>query len=125
MREEAGKGLPPRIQYYNRLKGEPKLVSFFPSLDEPESLNVRLVGKWGRGPAATVTGRDSLVYLGLGSEVAIFNVNTPHNPRIVNEVQCRYVVDRVVLKDTLLYAVLQGGIEVFNVANPQSVTRIK
>jgi hypothetical protein len=54
MREEAGKGLPPRIQYYNRLKGEPKLVSLFPSLDEPESLNVRLVGKWGRGPAATV-----------------------------------------------------------------------
>jgi hypothetical protein len=125
MREEAGKGLPPRIQYYNRLKGEPKLVSFFPSLDEPESLNVRLVGKWGRGPAATVTGRDSLVYLGLGSEVAIFNVNTPHNPRIVNEVQCRYVVDRVILKDSLLYAVLQGGIEVFNIANPQSVTRIK
>jgi hypothetical protein len=125
MREEAGKGLPPRIQYYNRLKGEPKLVSFFPSLDEPESLNVRLVGKWGRGPAATITGRDSLVYLGLGSEVAIFNVNTPHNPRIVNEVQCRYVVDRVILKDTLLYCVLQGGVEVFNIANPQSVNRIK
>ena len=125
MREEAGKGLPPRIQYYNRLKGEPKLVSFFPTLDEPESLNVRLVGKWGRGPAASVTGRDSLVYLGLGSEVAIFNVNNAHNPRILNEVQCRYVVDRVILKDTLLYCVLQGGIEVFNIANPLSVNRIK
>jgi len=125
MREEADRGLPPWIQYYNRLKGEPKLGPFYQSLSEPESLNVRLVGKWGRGPAARVTGRDSLVYLALGSEVAIFNCVNAHNPRIVNEIQCRYVVDRVILEDSLLYAVLQGGVEVFNIANPASVTRIK
>ena len=125
MREEADRGLPPRIQYYNRLKGEPRLGPFDQHLSEPESLNVRLVGKWGRGPAASVTGRDTLVYLALGSEVAVFNCVNAHNPRIVNEIQCRYVVDRVILKDSLLYAVLQGGVEVFNVANPASVTRIK
>ena len=125
MRDEADKGLPPWIQYYNRLKGEPKLGPFDQHLSEPESLNVRLVGKWGRGPAARVTGRDTLVYLALGSEVAIFNCVNAHNPIIVNEIQCRYVVDRVILKDSLLYAVLQGGVEVFNVANPASVTRIK
>jgi hypothetical protein len=125
MREEADKGLPPWIQYYNWLKGEPKLGPFCQHLSEPESLNVRLVGKWGRGPAARVTGRDTLVYLALGSEVAVFNCVNAHNPRIVNEIQCRYVVDRPILKDSILYCVLQGGVEVFNVANPASVTRIK
>jgi hypothetical protein len=132
MREEADRGLPPRMQYYNRLKGEPMpgpfgqhAQPFRQNLSEPESLNVRLVGKWGRGPAASVTGRDTLVYLGLGSEVAVFNCINAHNPIIVTEIQCRYVVDRVILRDSLLYAVLQGGVEVFNVANPASVTRIK
>jgi hypothetical protein len=125
MRDEADKGLPPWIQYYNRLKGEPKLGPFDQHLSEPESLNVRLVGKWGRGPAARVTGRDTLVYLALGSEVAVFNCVNAHNPVIVNEIQCRYVVDRPILEDSILYCVLQGGVEVFNVANPASVTRIK
>jgi hypothetical protein len=125
MRDEADKGLPPWIQYYNRLKGEPKLGPFDQHLSEPESLNVRLVGKWGRGPAARVTGRDTLVYLALGSEVAIFNCVNAHNPTIVNEIQCRYVVDRPILEDSILYCVLQGGVEVFNIANPASVTRIK
>ena len=67
MRDEADKGLPPWIQYYDRLKGEPKLGPLDQHLSEPESLNVRLVGKWGRGPAARVTGRDTLVFLALGS----------------------------------------------------------
>jgi hypothetical protein len=125
MREEADKGLPPWIQYYNRLKGEPKLGPFDQHLSEPESLNVRLVGKWGRGPAARVTGRDTLVFLALGSEVAVFNCVNAHNPTIVNEIQCRYVVDRPILKDSILYCVLQGGVEVFDVANPASPTRIK
>ncbi len=125
MRDEADKGLPPWIQYYDRLKGEPKLGPFDQHLSEPESLNVRLVGKWGRGPAARVTGRDTLVYLALGSEVAVFNCVNAHNPTIVNEIQCRYVVDRPILEDSILYCVLQGGVEVFNIANPASVTRIK
>jgi hypothetical protein len=42
MRDEADKGLPPWIQYYNRLKGEPRLGPFDQHLDEPESLNVQL-----------------------------------------------------------------------------------
>jgi hypothetical protein len=121
--DEADRNLPPWIQYYNRLKGQPRLSPW--QQDEPESLNVRMVGKWGRGPAARVTGKDSLVYLALGSEVAIFNAVDGHNPRIINEVQCRFVVDNVILRDTVLYAVLQGGVEVFNVANPRSVTRIR
>jgi hypothetical protein len=125
MRDEADKGLPPWIQYYNRLKGEPKLGPFDQHLSEPESLNVKMIGKWGRGPAARVTGRDTLVYLALGSEVAVFNCVNARTPVIVNEIQCRYVVDRPILEDSILYCVLQGGIEVFNIANPASPTRIK
>jgi hypothetical protein len=125
MRDEADKGLPPWIQYYDRLKGEPKLGPLCQHLSEPESLNVKLVGKCGRGPAARVTGRDSLVYLALGSEVAVFDCVNAHTPVIVNEIQCRYVVDRPILEDSILYCVLQGGVEVFNVAGPASPTRIK
>jgi hypothetical protein len=36
-----------------------------------------LVGKWGRGPAAEVTGKDTLVVLTLGSEVALLNFARP------------------------------------------------
>jgi len=121
--DEADKSLPPWVQYYNKLKGRFKFPFEMP--DDPESLNVRCVGRWGRGPAARVTGRDSLTFVAMGSEVAVFNCVDAGNPRVINEIQCRYVVDRAILRDTLLYAVLQGGVEVFNVANPASVTRIK
>jgi hypothetical protein len=57
--------------------------------------------------------------------VAVFNCANASNPRIINEIQCRYVVDRPILVDTILYAVLQGGVEVFNVANPARVSRIR
>ena len=53
VRDEADKGLPPWIQYSNRLKGEPRLGQFCQqpgpfrqNLSVPESLNVKLVGKW-------------------------------------------------------------------------------
>jgi hypothetical protein len=115
--------LPPNVQYYNKLKGEPKFR--FEKPDGPDSQGVRLVGKFGRGPAAKVTGRDSLVFVAMGSEVAIFNVQDGSNPRVINEIQCRYVVDRAILVDSILYAVLQGGVEVFNVADPARVTKIR
>ena len=43
-----------------------------------------LVGKWGRGPAAEVTGKDTLVVLTLGSEVALLNFAQPDSPRVLS-----------------------------------------
>jgi hypothetical protein len=115
--------LPPRIQYYYKVKGEYKLPFEKPA--DPESLNIHMVGKWGRGPAACVTGRDSLVFVAMGSEVAVFNCVNAGNPRVISEIQCRFIVHRVILRDTLLYAVLQSGVEVFSIANPANVTKLK
>jgi len=84
----------------------------------PDSQNVRLVGKWGRGPANKVTGRESLAFMSLGSEVAVFSAPDGHHVRILSEIQCRNMAGRVVLKDSLLFVGSQGPVEVYNVANP-------
>ncbi|MFO7637789.1 MAG: hypothetical protein R6X14_00570, partial [bacterium] len=86
--------------------------------DEPESLNVRMVGKWGGGPSWGVTGRDSLVYLSRGSEVVVVNFADPAGPAILNHIQARRLAGRPVLQDSLLYLATSGYIEVFNVKDP-------
>jgi hypothetical protein len=86
-----------------------------------ESTGLRLVGKYGRGPSVEVTGRDSLVYLSLGSEVAIINFADTANPRVLSEVQAMGLVAQVALRDSFLYIGCntgQAGVEVWNVSNP-------
>jgi hypothetical protein len=84
----------------------------------PDSQNVRLVGKWGRGPSFEVTGKDSLVYVSLGSEVAVVKVSNTGVPQILNEIQARSFVYNSILKDSLLFIGAQGEVEIWNVANP-------
>ncbi|OYD16606.1 hypothetical protein CH330_02365, partial [candidate division WOR-3 bacterium JGI_Cruoil_03_51_56] len=69
--------------------------------DEPESLNVRMVGKWGGGPSWGVTGRDTLVYLSRGSEVVVINFADTADPVVLNHIQARRLAGRPVLADTL------------------------
>jgi hypothetical protein len=52
-----------------------------------ESGGLRMVGKWGRGPASGVTGRDTLVALVLGSEVALLSFAEPDSLRVLSEIQ--------------------------------------
>ena len=86
----------------------------------PESGGLRMVGKWGRGPAVEVTGRDSLLFLSLGSEVAIINIANPDSPRVVSEVQAQGLVVNAAVKDSFLYIGCRlgtVGIEVWNISN--------
>jgi hypothetical protein len=86
-----------------------------------ESTGLRLVGKYGRGPSVEVTGRDSLVFLSLGSEVAIINFADTANPRVLSEVQAMGLVAQAALRDSFLYIGCnsgQAGIEVWNVQDP-------
>jgi hypothetical protein len=107
--------LPPNLRYYyqqkNRLDKELNLAL-------PDSQNVRMVGKWGRGPSSRVTGRGNLVFLSLGSEVAIVDFSDS-NPQIVYEVQARGLVANSVLKDSFLF-IGGPGIEIWNISNPSS-----
>jgi len=95
-----------------------------PKATDTESLNVRLVGKWGGGPSWGVTGKDTLVYLSRGSEVVVINFADTANPRVLNYIQAKRLAGRPVLMDTLLYLVTSGYIEVFNVRDPTNAPRV-
>ena len=95
-----------------------------PKATDGESLNVRMVGKWGGGPSWGVTGKDTLVYLSRGSEVVVINFADTANPQILNYIQAKRLAGRPVLIDTLLYLVTSGYIEVFNVKDPVHAARV-
>jgi hypothetical protein len=95
-----------------------------PRATDEESLNVRMVGKWGGGPSWGVTGKDMLVYLSRGSEVVVINFADTANPQILNYIQAKRLAGRPVLVDTLLYLVTSGYIEVFNVKDPTNAPRV-
>jgi hypothetical protein len=87
-----------------------------------ESGGLRMVGKWGRGPSWEVTGRDSLLFLSLGSEVAIINAADPHNPKVLAEVQAPGLVANAAVRDSFLYVGYRrgsmscaSGIDVWNI----------
>ena len=92
--------------------------------DDGESLNVKMIGKWGGGPSWGVTGKDTLVYLSRGSEVVVINFADTANPKILNYIQAKRLAGRPVLVDTLLYLVTSGYIEVFNVKDPTNAPRV-
>jgi hypothetical protein len=92
-----------------------------PEADRPDSSGLRLVGKYGRGPSVEVTGKDSLVFLSLGSEVAIINFSDTANPHVLAEVQAMGLVTQAAVRDSFLYVGCnagQAGIEVWNVHDP-------
>jgi hypothetical protein len=94
-----------------------------PEADRPDSSGLRLVGKYGRGPSVEVTGKDSLVFLSLGSEVAIINFSDTANPHVLAEVQAMGLVTQAAVRDSFLYLGCnsgQAGVEVWNVQNPSA-----
>jgi hypothetical protein len=121
--------------YYAKLDTNPRLptnklfyleqkAGLCPRPTDQESLNVRMVGKWGGGPSWGVTGKDTLVYLSRGSEVVVINFADTANPKILNYIQAKRLAGRPVLVDTLLYLVTSGYIEVFNVKDPTNAPRV-
>ena len=84
---------------------------------------LRLVSKWGRGPAAEVTGKDTLVVLTLGSEVALLSFANPDSPRVLSEIQFPSLTAQSCLEDSLLYTSSNADLEVWNVADPTMPVR--
>jgi hypothetical protein len=88
----------------------------------PDS-GLTLVGKWGRGPAAEVTGKDTFVVLTLGSEVALLSFANPDSPRVLSEIQFPSLVAQSCLRDSLLYTSSNADLEIWNVADPTQPVR--
>ena len=114
--------LPPSVRWYLEQREEHErsgqIKPFEAHATAPDSQNVRLVGKWGRGPASWLTGRDSLVFMSLGSEVAVFSAPDGNHVRVLSEIQCHEMTGRLCLRDSLLFIGCNGPLEVYNVADP-------
>lgn len=85
---------------------------------EPESTGLRLVGKWGRGRSVEVTGKDSLVFLSLGSEIAVLNAADPERLQVLTELQLGFCPTQTHVRDSLLVTGGWSCIETWNVSNP-------
>jgi hypothetical protein len=85
---------------------------------KPESTGLRLVGKWGRGRAWEVTGQDSLVFMSLGSEVAILNFADSERPELLTELQLDYLALQARVRDSLLVTG-RNGIDLWSIADPR------
>jgi hypothetical protein len=121
---ESLSGVHPRFrEYWLKSRGY-DVKDFTPSYSpSSDSLGLRLVGKYGRGPSVDVTGRDTLVALSLGSEVALINFAQPSQPQVLSEIQTDFMPAKSVLADSLLVAGGKG-MDIWNVADPSRPTRI-
>jgi hypothetical protein len=84
----------------------------------PADSGLVLRGKWGRGPAAEVTGRGTLVVLTLGSEVALLSFANPDSPRVLSEIQFPSLTAQSYLEDSLLYTSSNADLEIWSITDP-------
>jgi hypothetical protein len=117
---DSARSVPPKMRMewlYQRGRMEDRRLR---TEDGPATADSGLVlrGKWGRGPAAEVTGKDTLVVLTLGSEVALLNFAKPDSPRVLSEIQFSSLTAQSYLEDSLLYTSSNADLEVWNIANP-------
>ncbi|MFO7689440.1 MAG: hypothetical protein R6W83_02640 [Cryobacterium sp.] len=115
--QESLRSVPPKFRdYWLRQRGlEDWLSPAQPA--SPESFGLRLVGKFGRGPAVEVTGRDTLVALTLGSEVALLSFADPDRPRVLSEIQFTKMMGQSQLVGNRLYASGNGVFEVWDITD--------
>ena len=90
----------------------------------PESTGLRLVGKYGRGPAREVTGQGSLLFLSNGSAVAVFNIADPGRPVLLTEIQARSIVSQSIVRNGLLYIGDYAELSIWDISDPTRPGRL-
>ncbi len=96
---------------------------------QPESLNVRIVGRWPFGPTFEVTGDTirNLVFQGSGSGVRILDISNMPNVNELSRIAAPYagLIRGLAIKDTIL-VVLQGadGFSVYGITNPANPSEL-
>ncbi len=118
--------LPPNMRFY-----ELERMGFsFPQQNAalPDSVGLRLVGKWGAGPSVKVTGCDSIVFLSRGSEVVVIDFSDTAHPKVLSYIQVMGIVSRAILVGNRLYIGSTGSIprfiDVFDVSNPSQPEKL-
>ena len=82
-----------------------------------DSLGLELKGKWGRGRSVEVTGQDSLVFLSLGSEIAVLSFADPAQPRLLTELQLDFCPTQTHVADSLLVTGGYACIETWSISD--------
>jgi hypothetical protein len=89
-----------------------------------DSGGLRLVGKYGRGPAREVTGTDSLLLLSNGSEVAVFSIADPARPRLLCEIQASSVVAQAAAVGRTLVVGDLAEVSTWDISDPTHPVRL-
>jgi hypothetical protein len=90
-----------------------------PTTGRDDSLGLRLVGKYGRGPSNEVTGQGDLLALTLGSEVALLSFANPDSPVVLSEIQFDLIPRQSALFGSYLVT-CDDGIEFWDIINPRA-----
>ena len=117
---DSARTVPPKFRaewLRERMSSECRVTNTGAAAADSES-GLVLRGKWGRGPAAEVTGKDTLVVLTLGSEVALLNFAEPDSPRVLSEIQFPSLTAQSYLEDSLLYTSSNADLEIWSIRNP-------
>ena len=103
---------------------------YYTSVRMPDSgQGLREVGRWSYGPSYDVDGRvtasETLVALARGSGVSLlrFSRQDSLSIELLSDINAEGLMCRVKVVDTLLYVGSRGGLEVYNIAGPDSAHR--
>lgn len=118
---ESLRGIPPK-QQAQWLRQRGITIPGITEYRQQESTGLRLVGQYGRGRSWDVAGQDSLLFIALGSEIAVLSITDPAQPAIITELQLDYLPAQVVVRDSVLVTG-RNGIDIWNITDPAHPVR--
>lgn len=104
--------------------------SYYTTFTRPDSQGLREVGRWSFGPSYDVDGRvtptETLVALARGSGVSLlrFSRQDSLSIELLSDINAPGLLDRVWVRDTLLYVGSTAGLEIWNIADERNPSRI-
>ena len=85
----------------------------------PDSLNVRLIGRWANGPCLAVDVVGSIVYFGNGSQLEIADCSNPAQPTEIGKIMLPSTVLGVKVNGNYAYVANDAaGLRIIDVSNP-------
>jgi hypothetical protein len=104
--------------------------SYYTTFKRPDSQGLREVGRWSYGPSYDVDGRvtptETLVALARGSGVSLIRFSRADSLQLelLADINAPGLLNRVCVRDTLLYVGSAAGLEIWNIADERNPTRL-
>jgi hypothetical protein len=104
--------------------------SYYTTFRRPDSQGLREVGRWSYGPSYDVDGRvtptETLVALARGSGVSLIRFSRADSLQLelLADINAPGLLNRVRVRDTLLYVGSAAGLEIWNIADERNPTRL-